>query len=483
MELTRRGILCGGAAAGFAALAAPGAARAQAQAMRPLSGAELVAAAQLGGEVGYVVADAKSGLVLEALDGNRAMAPASTAKTITTLYALETLGSGYRFGTRLLGTGPVQGGVLQGDLILAGGGDPTLDTDGLADLAAQLVRAGVRGISGKFLTWGEALPYAPEIASDQPVQVGYNPAISGLILNYNRVHFEWRRSQGGYVLGMDARSEKYQPKAYTIDASLVNRNAPLFGYRQSGGKEHWTVAAGGLNKAGSLWLPVRLPDAYAGDVFQTLARAQGCALPAPGTLRNLPANAAVLASHTSDTLPQILRSMLKYSTNITAEAVGMTTTAARGGNAARGASGAAMSAWLSDRLGGTRARFIDHSGLGAEDRISAFEMVRAVTLLGPRLGLRGLLKPFLLRDSAGNRFEMPGLRVDAKTGTLNFVSTLTGYITAPDGTELTFAIFTGDLARRARSQGATRPEGGRAWVGRSKLLQSQLITRWATLYG
>ncbi|MFD2173832.1 D-alanyl-D-alanine carboxypeptidase/D-alanyl-D-alanine-endopeptidase [Rhodobacter lacus] len=482
MELTRRSILCGGTVAGLAALVAPGGARAQAQAMRPLTGAELVAAANLGGEVGYIVADARSGLVLEAMNADHAMAPASTAKTITTLYALETLGSSYRFTTRLLATGPVSGGVLRGDLILAGGADPTLETDGLAELAAQLVRAGVRGVTGKFYTWGGAIPYAAEIAADQPVHVGYNPSISGLILNYNRVHFRWKRGQGGYALAMEAWSEKYQPAAYTIDATLTNRKAPLFDYRQAGGKEHWTVASGGLNKAGSLWLPVRLPEAYAGDVFQSLARAQGCVLPAPEPLRSLPGGARELAARRSVDLPVILRSMLKYSTNITAEAVGMTATAARGVNAARGASGAAMSAWLSGKLGGAKARFVDHSGLGAEDRISPLEMVRAVTLLGPKAGLRGLMKPFGLRDAAGRTVTVPGLRVDAKTGTLNFVSTLTGFITAPDGTELTFAIFTGDLARRARAQGG-QPEGSKAWIGRSKILQSQLITRWATLYG
>ena len=110
-------------------------------------------------------------------------------------------------------------------------------------------------------------------------------------------------------------------------------------------------------------------------------------------------------------------------------------------------------------------------------------MVRAVTLLGPKVGLRGLMKPFNLRDEAGGKVKGAQIRVDAKTGTLNFVSTLTGYITAPDGTELTFAIFTGDLARRAQSREAEQAEGSRGWVGRSKLLQSQLITRWATLYG
>ena len=137
---SRRAALAGLAATG-AALALPRGA--QAQALRMPSGEELVAAAQLGGDVTYVVADAKTGLVLEARCADRPMAPASTAKTITSLYALETLGGGYRFATRLIATGPIAGGKVQGDLILAGGGDPTLDTDGLDDLAARLAAAGV----------------------------------------------------------------------------------------------------------------------------------------------------------------------------------------------------------------------------------------------------------------------------------------------------------------------------------------------------
>jgi len=73
--------------------------------------------------------------------------------------------------------------------------------------------------------------------------------------------------------------------------------------------------------------------------------------------------------------------------------------------------------------------------------------------------------------------------VDAKTGTLDFVSTLAGYMTAPDGTELVFTIFTSDLTQRRRSRGQERPAGQRDWVKRSKILQSQLLQRWAAVYG
>lgn len=478
MTLSRRMILAGL----VAGAARPVLGQTASAGLRAVPAEDLVRAADLGGEVAYLVADARSGLVLESRGANRPMPPASTAKAITALYALEALGPGHRFSTRLIATGPVAGGVVQGDLVLAGGGDPTLNTDDLAQMAAKLRARGVAGVAGRFLVWAGALPYAREIADDQPVHVGYNPSVSGLILNHNRVHFEWRRAQGGYALTMDARGERHRPKAYTAAMDLANRKGPLFTYAEQGGKERWSVAQAALGKQGSRWLPVRRPELYAGDVFQTLARAQGVPLPAPQPVAAMPGG-TVLVEHASAELRPILRDMLRYSTNITAEAVGMSASLRLGAAAGHGESGRAMAAWLRTRAGVEGARFADHSGLGAASRISAAEMVAALARLAPQHGLRPILRNFAMRDANGREDKAHPIRVAAKTGTLNFVSSLAGFMTAPDGTELVFAILTGDLARRARAAQTEQPEGNSAWLRRSRRLQQQLIERWGALYG
>ncbi len=412
------------------------------------------------------------------------MPPASVAKAITALYALEHLGAGHRFPTRLIATGPVQGGRLAGDLVLAGGGDPTLSTDTLGEMAAALRAAGITAVAGNFLVWGGALPFVRAIDTTQPDYLGYNPAISGLNLNFNRVHFEWKRAQGGYQVSMDARATKFVPKVHSARIAVADRERPVYTYSDRGEVEEWTVARSALGKGGSRWLPVRRPEIYAADVFQTLARAQGLALPAPQLATAAP-RGAVLVERASDPLRPLLHDMLRFSNNLTAEAVGMAASMARGGVARHAQSGPAMSDWLKARAGTGTARFVDHSGLGGASRISAGDMVTALARLGPGHALRGILKEFTLRDANGKVMQNHPVRVDAKTGTLNFVSSLAGWMTAPDGTELVFAIFTGDVARRDAIPDAQKeqPPGGREWVRRSRRLQQQLIERWAAVYG
>lgn len=444
--------------------------------------ASLIEEARLGGAVGFVVADARTGEVLEQREGGLRQPPASVAKAITALYALDRLGPDYRFATRVLATGPVQGGIVQGDLVLAGTGDPTLSTDTLGDLAAQLKAAGVRGVTGRYLAYAGALPVVTAIDPEQPDHVGYNPAISGLNLNYNRVHFEWRRAASGYEVTMDARAERFVPKVAMAKMEVVARDLPLYTYVAAQGSDNWTVASTALGKGGSRWLPVRHPAAYAAEVFQTLAKAQGIALPTAQVVRALPADGDVLAEGLGEPLREVLRDMLRYSTNLTAEVVGLTAS----GAGSLEDSGRAMSLWAAERFG-IAAEFHDHSGLGGRSRISAADMVAALVKAqhtASGAGLRGILREVGLRDAKGRERREGPVTVQAKTGTLNFVSALAGHARGPAGRELVFAIFCADPERRDRLALDQReqPPGGPDWARRARILQSRLIERWTAVH-
>lgn len=228
-------------------------------------------------------------------------------------------------------------------------------------------------------------------------------------------------------------------------------------------------------------MPVRQPALYAAEVFRTLARAQGISLPAPELVQQTPA-AEEMARNDSVPLAPMLRSMLRFSTNLTAEVVGLSASGA-GGIAA---SGSAMTRWLGARHG-IGAQFVDHSGLGAGSSISPGAMVRVLQAAwndrGSGGALPGLLRDVGMKDAEGKVIKGHPVRVLAKTGTLNFASGLVGYIQPPVGRVLAFAIYAADLERRAALTVDERedPPGGGGWNRRARTLQGNLVDRWAGL--
>jgi D-alanyl-D-alanine carboxypeptidase/D-alanyl-D-alanine-endopeptidase (penicillin-binding protein 4) len=491
-NMTRRGVL----AALMAGVSAPVWAEAPLTSLRPrpraalvpvaaapaVGLADLVQAADLGGLTGVVVLDAATGVVLESHAPDVTLPPASVAKSITSLFALEKLGPDHRFTTRVLATGPVVNGVVQGDLILAGGGDPTLGADDLGDMAARLKAKGVRGVTGTYLVWDRALPTLDRIAEDQPDHVGYNPGLSGLMLDFDRVYFEWKRAGDGYTTSMDARGERFAPKVDVTRMQVENRKDPLFTYRMGQSTEDWTVARGALGTDGSRWLPVRRPGPYVAEAFRELCAMQGINLPAAQMIAAFPAKPTELIRKDSEPLAVVLRGMLRWSTNITAEAVGLAASQA----ASLSVSGQVMTDWAKGALGHP-GDFVDHSGLGSQSRVTAQGMARALLAGRGRPNgahLPGILREFGLTDEKGKPMKDSPVRVRAKTGTLNFTSGLAGFIQPPAGRELVFAIFSSDVDRRAALPMADReePPGGKAWLKRARRLQAQLLRRWAESY-
>jgi len=449
------------------------------------SAADLISAADLGGRVGFAVADAGTGEMLEVHDPLHALPPASVAKAVTCAYALDRLGPGYRFRTRLMTDGTLQNGRLEGDLWLVGSGDPLFDTDALAATISNLTDLGVTEVTGNVYLYDGALPQVFEIDPSQPDHVGYNPAISALNLNFNRVHFEWARRSGDYGITMEARTENYRPSVRIARMRIEPRDLPLFTYQQIEGRDHWTVARSALGNGGSRWLPVRRPAAYMAEVFDSLARSAGLRFNTVELADTAPARMSVLVERTSEPLRDILRGMMRFSTNLTAEVSGLLATQAGGVDPADlAASAAEMSAWMQDRLGARQANFVDHSGLSDQSRIRAQDMTQALVASGPNGMLRDLMKTIPMRDDANNVIQNHPVSVVAKTGTLNFVSSLAGYATAPSGRDLAFAIFCGDVDRRAALTEAQResPEGGIAYNRAAKRLQQQLIERWAQVH-
>lgn len=139
--------------------------------------------------VGLVVQVAETGRVLFERAPHRRFVPASNTKIVTGAVALHQLGADHRWETRLVATGPIGDGTLQGDLWVVGGGDPLLEREDLGRLADRLREAGVRRVTGDLVGDGRRYP-APQWGSGwmwTDVYSGWGAGISSLRLQPGRI--------------------------------------------------------------------------------------------------------------------------------------------------------------------------------------------------------------------------------------------------------------------------------------------------------
>ena len=137
-----------------------------------------------------------------------------------------------------------------------------------------------------------------------------------------------------------------------------------------------------------------------------------------------------------------------------------------------------MQAWLVAQGQGADFILADHSGLSPASRITAQGMARLLAGPGLAAGLPDLLKPDPLDEDLGPDAR-GAIQVRAKTGTLNFVSNLAGYVTGTSGTEGVFTIFCADAVRRRATIGEELPAGVSTWTRQAKALQADLLNSFA----
>lgn len=459
----------------------------------PSLGAPVLAQVRPTGQVGFLLIDVETGQVLDAHAPAELIAPASVAKLVTALYALEILGPDHRFETRLVAESPLSAdGRLTGALALVGAGDPDLDTDDLAELIAQARGRGLRQVDGPLLLDLDGWPSLPQIEPDQPAEAAYNPAVSGINLNYNRVLFGWSRApDGARKTQLLAHGRQLKPETRAIRLQLSDAPAPVFAWSEGSEAEGWQVAEAALDREGQRWLPVRNPETYAADALRQVAASQGLALPAP-RFGSAPQGGPVLAFRRGPPLETVSRQMLRWSTNLTAESLGLAATRARGLPAPDLlASAQAMSDWAAARAGVAPEAFAlrNHSGLSAHSRATpeALAALLRAAATGPR-GDFGRAGPGLLGaqlrevnlDPARGEARLPAsVGASGKTGTMHYVRGLAGYLTPVSGRPLAFVILSNDLDRRAEAADGRATGASRAWLGRAREMERRLLRTWA----
>ena len=177
----------------FAALACIAFGTAFAQDLPPRVRAALDAVGVPISAVGAIVEPVEGGRALVSVNAAKALNPASTIKLITTYAALDLLGPAYTFKTDVLTTGEFTSGVLDGDLVLRGGGDPKLTIDRLWLLAHQLRARGLREIRGDVILdrgFFASVEHDPS-KFDGDTRRAYNVGPDALLVNFKAVEFRF----------------------------------------------------------------------------------------------------------------------------------------------------------------------------------------------------------------------------------------------------------------------------------------------------
>jgi len=351
---------------------------------------------RLGGRLLARVVDVADGQVLFDSAGDQPGTPASNAKLLTAFAALTTLDPGQRLQTRVVA------GATPGQIVLVGGGDPTLsrtapslsypEAPTVADLAMQVL--------------GTAGPAITAILVDGSLFSG--PAVSPL----------WKTGDA--------------PSTYA---------APIHAAMVDGGR----IEAGSRSRSAT-------PDLDAG-----VALAAALGLPdLPVSAGTAAPDAAVLAEIASAPVSRLVETMLALSDNVLAESLARHV-AIRTGQPAdfTGGAIAVTDAVAAAGLDTSGVRIVDGSGLSAQNAVPPrlfTDLLRAVAVedgdpdllpISSGLPVAGYDGTLVERYQGGLAVGAGSVR--AKSGTLNGVNALTGYVVTADGRVLAFAMIADQL--------------------------------------
>lgn len=407
------------------------------------------------------------GQVLYERNADLSMNPASNMKLFTSAAAMAKLGPEYRFTTRVLAERkPDAEGVLNGDLVLQGGGDPVLETPHLEKLADTLKAQGLRRITGNlraddFRFDAERLGIAWN-SDDEPFY--YSAQISALGLNRNVIQVD---VSPGKTVG-DPVSVKLKPVDGYVNVECTattgtegDRPSLQISRKRA---QNVVLITGSLPAGGKgvtdEEVTMEEPELYTAHVFRQLLADRGIRVDGEIQRQSAPAKAVELATNASIPLSQIISLLNKPSDNLIAEMLlkEIGYTQKQSGDA--GAGSDVVEAWLKEigiETGGIRIN--DGSGLSRMDLVTSRAVsdlllwvdrqpwreayVRSLPLAGVDGTLRSRLK--------GTPAEK---NLSAKTGSLAHVTALGGYITSRSGERLVFSVlinnFPGSVARGAK---------------------------------
>ncbi|GIV15311.1 MAG: D-alanyl-D-alanine carboxypeptidase DacC [Armatimonadota bacterium] len=405
---------------------------------------------------GILVVSSKDGRTLYEQNADLMLIPASNQKLLTSAAALHRLGADFRFTTRLWAEGEVDSlGVLHGDLILQGSGDPTLLLKDIETMAEAVERAGIRRVEGCLLydeSTFDGIRRGWDWAwDDEPYY--YSPCLSAICVERNAVTVF---VSPGEKVGDPPRVRLFPPTDYLLvrnEATTSPAGTPSTIIITREHARNIAIVRGQIPldarpDSARQALSVEEPPRYAMWLLRESLQKRGITTRYRTALPDrVPEGARLLYTHTSPPLSEILPLLNKPSDNLIAECLMRTlgATVYREGSAAAGER--VMLDFLKEAgLDLSALNIVDGSGLSRRNQVSARNLVILLRYMAshpqakmfldslPIAGVDGTLRSRMVNTPAQGK-------VRAKTGSLGRVSTLSGYLTTQTGEELVFAIL------------------------------------------
>ncbi|MEX2480429.1 MAG: D-alanyl-D-alanine carboxypeptidase/D-alanyl-D-alanine-endopeptidase [Gammaproteobacteria bacterium] len=375
--------------------------------------------------------------------------PASTAKLITTWVALDLFGPTHTWTTRLYALGPIENGVLHGDLLIKGFGDPYLVLEDFWKMLGELRRTGLREIRGRLLIDDShfAIDETDSTAFDGQAFRLYNTLPSALVVNFQSVEF---------ILDPDAARGRVQittvPELPNLEITndiklskgACRGNAPKIAMMQAGPATPDHLVFGGTMPFSCrhyrIARSVMTPESYAYGVFDTLWRQWGGRIEGGHARARVPAGKEPLLSWRSRHLGEILAPLNKWSNNLMTRMLLYSIAESRYPAPVTRVQGREV---LRDHLASrgldTRTLVIDNgSGLSRDSRVTARFMLSLLALAWSEPTMPEFISSLSIVGQDGTtrrRFrgaEEAG-RMHLKTGSLDKVSAISGYVHTPGG--------------------------------------------------
>ncbi len=289
--------------------------------------------------VGIVVQEVQGSEPIISLNADRAMNPASTMKLLTTFASLETLGPAYRWNTEAYINGKLENGVLEGDLVFKGYGDPKLTVEQFWMWLRELRQRGLREIHGDIVldhSYFETVNEDPAEFDHDPTRA-YNVGTSALLLNFNALHLH-------LIPNGHATTALLEPE---LDGYTVINRITTSKKLHCGGEDAYKAHLDGHNIVLEGSIPATcgeaddyfslLPqDEYFFAVFSALWKELGGTLQGKLRVGAAPADQAPFARYVSPPLSEVIRDINKFSNNIMARQLFLTLgTTGDAANAAR----------------------------------------------------------------------------------------------------------------------------------------------------